>query len=81
MSLAEKVKQIISEKNLIGFSLYSGYGLNDVMDQVRFPVGVQLNELRNDNGRCTYATYQYADDSILAYRYIANRETYTLTVI
>lgn len=79
MSLAAKVKQIISEKTFVGFSLYSGYGLNDDLDQVQFPIGVQLNELRNDQGLCTYATYQYADGSILAYRH--NGDRYTLTVI
>lgn len=79
MSLAAKVKQIISEKCSGTFSLYSGYGLNEVLDQVQFPVGVQLNELRNDNGSITYATYQYADDSILAYR--LKGDGYTLTVI
>jgi len=79
MSLAEKVKQIISEKALVGFSLYSGIGLNDDLFEVQFPVGVQLNELRNDNGSITYATYQYADDSILTYR--LKGDGYTLTVI
>lgn len=79
MNLAAKVKQIISEKCSGTFSLYAGYGLDDNLDSVQFPSGVQLNELRNDSGRVTYATYQYADDSILAYR--RKGDGYTLTVI
>jgi len=79
MTIAAKVKKIVSEKCLSGFSLGSGVGLNDDLDEIRFPIGAQMNELRNDVGMVKYATYRYADDSVLAYRCTAKQ--YTLTVI
>lgn len=79
MTIAAQVEKIVREKCTSGFSLYAGYGLNDDLDNVQFPMGVQLNELRNDVGMVKYATYQYADDSILAYR--CTGDQYSLTVI
>jgi hypothetical protein len=80
MKLAEKVKLMIEADSPSCFSLYAGYGMAGGK-YVRFPVGAQLAERRNENGRVTRALYKYADDSCLEYKYNPRNESYTLTAI
>ena len=80
MSIAEHTKSIIQRECPETFSLYSGYGYkgHDRSAPARFPTGVQIAERRNDKGRCMFAAYQYADDSVLEYQYKGDGK-YTLT--
>jgi hypothetical protein len=50
-------------------TLYGGYGMRGAGEYVRWPIGHQEAERRNDKGRCTYARYHYADGSVLEFRY------------
>lgn len=76
-TLAQKVKTTIETITPDTFSLYAGYGMVDG-EYVRYPVGVQEKEKRNDKGRVIFAVCRYADNSTLTYRYNSNSETYTL---
>jgi len=76
MTIAQQVRDTITTKCPGTFSLYAGYGMEGA-ESVRFPTGRMLREKRNENGRCTMAVYQYADDSKLTYRY-KNDGGYTL---
>ena len=78
-SIANQVKEVIFNKCPATFSLYAGYGMAGG-EYVRFPQGVQLQDKRNDSGRCIKAVYKYADDSTLTYSYSTKTENYTLKV-
>lgn len=51
------------------YTLYGGYAVYQDKPRALFPAGVQIIERRNDDGRVTLARYQYADDSILEFRW------------
>ena len=76
-SIANKVKDIILNKCPATFSIYAGYGMAGG-DYVRFPHGVQIQDKRNNQGRCIKAVYKYADDSKLTYSYSTKTQNYTL---
>lgn len=79
MTISERVKQVLTEKHCIAFTLYGGYASTYDGETLRFPVGVTEIEKRNDNGRVIHSRYRYADNSTLTYRYNVNTERYTLT--
>lgn len=76
-TIANQVKDTILNKCPGTFSLYAGYGMAGG-NYVRFPHGVQIQDKRNLQGRCTKAVYKYADDSKLIYSYSTKTENYTL---
>jgi hypothetical protein len=67
MSIASQIMHAVDECTAV--SLYSGYGVNADGSTVRFPVGVNELEKRNDNGRTTQARYVYADGSRLTFKW------------
>lgn len=72
ITLAQQVKNIIDANCPGTYSLYAGYGMQEG-EYVRFPQGVMQNEKRNDKGRCTRATYAYADGSTLVFTWSDER--------
>lgn len=76
-TIANQVKGTILNKCPGTFSLYAGYGMTGG-NYVRFPHGVQIQDKRNQQGRCTNAVYKYADDSKLTYNYSTKTGNYTL---
>ena len=78
-SYAREVKETIEDSVLSCFSLYSGYGMC-LGEYVRFPVGAQEHEKRNEKGRVIYSRYRYADNSVLEYRHDVKNDKITLTV-
>ena len=76
-STAHKVKDILKDANT--YTLEYGYGFSKGR-KIEFPQGTRLKEKRNDKGRCIYAKFKYADNSILIFKYNQNSEIATLTV-
>ncbi len=66
-TIAQKVKHLTVDCD--AYSLYCGYGVQRGGFRVPFPAGCQLKEKRNQKGRVTHAVYQYADGSVLTFRY------------
>lgn len=71
MKLSWQVKNCIDTQCPGTFSIYAGYGLQSGKT-IRFATGVQQKERRNDKGRVTFASYIYADGSILEFKYSEN---------
>ena len=65
MTIASQIADI--GQNAAALTLYGSYAQMYDGTIKRFPQGVQLQEKRNDKGRCTKAVYQYADGSILTF--------------
>ena len=76
-SVAQKVKESLKDANI--YTLEYGYGFSKGR-KIEFPLGVRLKEKRNEKGRCIYAKFKYADNSILIFKYNQNSEKATLTV-
>lgn len=70
MSIAAGIKAKIGAFDASAYSLMAGYVINQETGKtLRFPIGAQLSEKRNDQGRVTKALYAYADGSRLEFSY------------
>ncbi len=64
-SIAHQIAEIGA--NACALTLYGSYAQMYDGTVKRFPQGVQIQEKRNNQGRCTKAVYQYADGSVLTF--------------
>lgn len=69
-SIAHQIAEI--GKNSSACTFYGGYAQMYDGTVKRFPHGVQIQDKRNSNGRCTKAVYRYADGSELTFTWSDN---------
>ena len=69
-SIAHQIAEI--GYNASALTLYGSYAQMHDGTIKRFPSGVQIQEKRNDKGRCTKVVYRYADGSELTFTWSEN---------
>lgn len=66
MSIAKEVAD--KTQHCVAVSFAAGYAVVDMRGgRVLFPPGRLINERRTEDGRCTFAEYEYADGSRLEF--------------